>query len=156
MKQKKLFKSLFEELTNSCSSVDSHNKLFTNYNEQSGLTSVLLAKLLEAFLKKEASDWDKQSWIDDSIITVIEKKEKYIVLEGVMIWGKLNTTEQWTSPFSATFIFSDSNQTFKNYTFLFCDKSILKISYEKFNSHRDFWNQLPKNWKYTFKGNVSN
>lgn len=122
------------------------------FNVMLGETSFLLAALLQRQLEKTILDWDRQKWIDDSLI------EKYVIsgnsIGGIMIWGLETTTEQWTDPFYFHADFSKDNLHLKNYTFLFCDLEREEISYIEFNKNRNYWNLSNRNWKYIINSEI--
>ncbi|WP_326982724.1 hypothetical protein VUJ46_21630 [Chryseobacterium sp. MYb264] len=116
------------------------------YNESLGDTSFLLAGLLYS-LTKEDSNIDKTIWIDDSLITKVNRVDNIILIEGIMIWGKNNTTEQWVDPFKFKMNF---NSNFIDLIFLFKDSDLSEISYENFRDNRDYYSNEIESWKHKF------
>lgn len=136
------------ELVNHLDNIKSISQKVVYYNEILGDTSFLLAGLLESLLKKNFSDWDKKRWIDDSLITKVVIQNNKLTIEGVMIWGIENTTEQWTYPFSFQIELLKEEMSFRRFTFLFCDLDNHEIAYEEFRVNRDYWDKSSRNWKY--------
>ena len=124
------------------------------YNEALGDTSFLLSGLLYALLKKEKyHDW-LDRWIDDTLLmTVKMHDDNKLSIGGVLIWGKLKTTEQWTDPFYFEASLNLTNDSLEQYFFLFGDLEQPEVTYDDFNPHRDFWNKnlTDRNWKYTIR-----
>ena len=120
-----------------------------NYlNSMLGDTSFLLAGLLDSLLKREASDWDHSKWIDDCLINEVDKSNNKIGISGIMIWGKLNTTEQWTDPFYFELRLPRDEANSKRHTFLFSDLKHEEITYRSFRENRNYWDATERNWKY--------
>lgn len=138
---------LVDELYKHFDEIKSNNQGLTYYNELLGDTSFLLAGLLGSLLKQKYGDWHSKRWIDDSLITKVVEYNNEINIEGIMIWGKENTTEQWTSPFSFKINLAKNQPGFKKFTFLFCHAEDPEISYEEFKVNGDVWNKGRK-WKY--------
>lgn len=139
---------LVNELTKARERIKSIDKELVYYNESLGDTSFLLAGLLELLLKKNFGEWDSRKWIDDSLITSISTQNEKMNIEGIMIWGRENTTEQWTDPFSFEIELFMDEVNLKRFTFLFCDLDIHEISYEEFKINREYWDNSNRNWKY--------
>ena len=144
----KLVKLLASEIGNYLDDVLFNNPKQNYYNEILGDTSFLLAGLLQSLLKQRENDWEKNRWIDDSLIPKVIMHNQEVCIEGVMIWGIEYITEQWTSPFSFNLKLIDDRSDFEKFTFLFYDSDQPEISYEIFKVERDFWNRRKKNWKY--------
>lgn len=72
-----------------------------------------------------------------------------------MIWGKENTTEQWTSPFSFKMYLENDKRSFKKYIFWFCDADDQEVSYDEFRFNRDILNKEKRNWKYVIDSTTS-
>ena len=139
---------LLEELLSNIDNTTNF-KNSTYYNEILGDTSFLLAGLLNSIFKKE-SDGDENVWIDDSLITAIKLIDNKIFIDGVMIWGKGGTTEQWVEPFKFIMNLDKSLKNFTSYKFFFKDLDLKEISYEDFRENRDYYSHEIKNWKYEF------
>lgn len=148
---------LILELCNSLKSFNSGIEM-DYYNEELGDTSFLLAGYLEKQLRKNFQDWNKEKWIDDSLLTKINIDENKLSIWGVMIWGVKNLTEQWTEPFYFNVVLNDCQTDFIKSTLLFGDENCSEITYEEFNQNRDFWDvgyysnedwhPFERDWKY--------
>lgn len=145
---KEILGMLVHELINHLDKIKSINPTSVYYNETLGDTSFLLAGLLESLLKENFSEWDKRKWIDDSFITNVIIQSHKLIIEGVMIWGKMDTTEQWTEPFSFEIELLKDKTSFKEFTFVFGDLNNSEITYEEFRNNRDYWFASNRNWKY--------
>ncbi|WP_143309446.1 hypothetical protein [Chitinophaga vietnamensis] len=122
-------------------------------NERLGDTSFLLAGLLGSLLKEKYNEWHEQKWIDDSLITNVDTQNHQLIIEGVMIWGEMDTTEQWTSPFFFEIVLLADKAWFKKFTFLFCDLDKPEIAYEDFRDNRAYWVGRNRRWKYIINSN---
>jgi hypothetical protein len=129
------------------------------YNNLLGDTSFLLAGLLNQQLKEQIYSWDHDKWIDDSLITKVEINQNKLLIWGIMIWGRNNTTAQWTDPFYFEIILEDLDADKEvKYIFLFGDSNSPEIPYEKFNNNRNLWDKdfystdewdiQERDWKY--------
>lgn len=118
------------------------------YNESLGSVSFLLAGLLGSLFKKNVTDWDSNKWIDDSLLKNVKAENNILSIAGVMIWGKENTTKQWTDPFHFEIELMEKQKDFKKLTFLFCDSDKPAISYEDFKFNRYHWHKTNRNWRY--------
>ncbi len=145
---KEILGMLVRELIKHIDKIKSINPMSIYYNEILGDTSFLLAGLLELLLKKNYNEWDERKWIDDSLITNVIMQNNKLIIEGVMIWGKTDTTEQWTDPFSFEIELLNNKTSFKEFTFLFCDLDNPEITYENFRDNRDYWARTNRKWKY--------
>src|SRR5262245_27791496 len=95
--------------------------------------SYLLAGLLELLLKERVADWDSNTrWIDDSLIEEVDKRENKFGISGVMIWGRNDTSEQWTDPFYFEMRWLGNDDNRNRLTFLFCDLDSEEMSYGTF------------------------
>ena len=118
------------------------------YNEVLGDTSFLLAGLLDSLIKKYVKNWDRRKWFDDCLITKVANQNGKITIYGIMIFGKENTTEQWTAPFSFEIQLLKGEMDFGKFIFSFYDSIIPEIAYETFRYNREFWMERNNNWKY--------
>lgn len=128
------------------------------YNKYLGDTSILLTSLLQEGLL-EKTDWEPSKWLDDSLLTKIITRKKYICIWGIAIWGKAGTLEQWTDPLYFEGEINKTEVDFNQYTFLFGDLDNLEISYTDFLQNRDVWDKKyyknaewdphERNWRYT-------
>ena len=143
---------LESEINNHLDKLKNHLNL-DYFNELFGDTSFILAGLLEKLIKAKNCCWNEK-WIDDSLLKKIKLDNKKISIWGIMIWGKVDTNEQWTDPFYFETFLSD----FKQYFFLFGDLNQTEIIYDNFNKNRDVWDKCyysddnwhpsERNWKY--------
>lgn len=140
-------KMLAEELLNCLSEPIQIIRKNGYYNESLGDTSFLLSGLLGCLLE-QYPEWEKEKWLDDSLITNIKSEDQNIILNGVIIWGRDNTTEEWTDPFCFSGDLDKTTQTFRRYTFLFGDLGKDEISYSEYKHNRDYWNGKEYNWRY--------
>lgn len=150
---KEILTMLVCELVKHLDKIKSINQEQVYYNEILGDTSFLLAGLFESFLKKNYSEWNGRRWIDDSLITNVLIQKNKLKIDGIMIWGKKNTTEQWTDPFSFEIELLKNETNFREFTFWLCDLDIPQISYEEFRDNRDYWARTNRNWKYVINSN---
>ena len=150
---RKILTTLITELTKARERIKSIDEELVYYNEFLGDTSFLLAGLLELLLKINFDEWDSRKWIDDSLITSISTQNEKMNIEGIMIWGREDMTEQWTDPFSFEIELSMDEVNFERFTFLFCDLDIHEIPYEEFKINREYWDNSNRNWKYIINSN---
>lgn len=112
------------------------------YNSVFPDTSHLVAGLLYQLLNEEFPDWQKSGrWVDDSLLTKVKIDNQCIFIWGAIIWGKLNTTEQWTSPFYCELAFNKAFDNFDSYAFFFGDLDDPELIYEEFVSNRGHWDK---------------
>lgn len=138
---------LNDEIIEHLDEIKTINKNLVYYNDRLGHTSFLLAGLLQSILEKTITEWDKTRWIDDSLISNVDFNNNKLTLTGTMIWGKKNTTEQWTDPFSfETHLLNHAK--IKDFTFLFSYLDKHEITYEQFKANRNYWTTIKKKWKY--------
>jgi hypothetical protein len=143
---------------NSCKWEEIVHEHVQYYNGFMGDVSFLLSQILELELKEKVIDWDSQKWIDDSLLSKVVREGSNIRIWGVMIWGRHDTTKQWTDPFFFKIELAESADTFHGYTFLFCEEGSREISYEDFNFERGMWDESfystkdwdpsERKWKY--------
>jgi len=153
---KEILVALVDELTKHLEVIKAFKSKPLYYNEILGDTSFLLAGLLGSLLKKKYTEWNRKKWIDDSLITNVLVQKNKLVIEGVIIWGIENTTEQWTDPFLFEVELSKGKIVLKRFIFLFCDLVEPEISYEKFKVTRDYWQKKSeRNWKYEINSDES-
>ena len=118
--------------------------------------SFLLAGVLELNLKADCENWDTDKWIDDSLLTKVTVDKNKVSIWGVMIWGRLDTTEQWTDPFYFEIVLNEIG--FIEYTFLYGEEQSIEVTYEAFNQNRNLWDRgfysskdwdpSERNWEY--------
>lgn len=120
------------------------------YNRFLGDTSFLLAGLLQALLKEKVPQWDSKSrWIDDCLITHLRLFENRLVLGGVMIWGRMDTTEQWVDVFSFETEQVSKDEGSPRYAFSFCDSQRPERKYEEYGEGGPVVNNYEDiSWKY--------
>lgn len=157
MKQtQELLSLLVEELNKNLEKIKSIKKSrekVSSYNELLGKTSYILAGLLEAMLKEFEPEWDSERWIDDSLIYEILIEKKVLKICGTIIWGKLNTTEQWTDSFVYE-ILLDRIEGFKYFTYFFIDEKNPGILYEKYQNSAYLNSFSTINWKYVLSSDL--
>lgn len=152
--ESEIFEMLVHELCGHLDEFKSFHHKPIYYNKILGGTSFMLARLLELLLGKNYIEWDKEKWIDDSLITKVILDNNVIFLEGVMIWGKMGVNDQWTDPFS--FEISIDAKSSREFTFLFCDVNNPEIAYEVFRDNRDYWTEkTDRAWRYLINSNKS-
>ena len=132
---------LVSELFNHIDNLRSNASKLGYYNEITGDTSMLLARLLDSLLRINFEDWNSKKWIDDSLLSKVKVKNNNISIWGVMIWGMDEVTDQWTDPFYFEIQLNERELTFFKYHFLFCDLNQGEISYEEFAKHRQYWTE---------------
>ena len=133
-----------------------------NFNEIMGDSSFLLSGILERELENNPK-WNPNNWIDDSIIHKVKLKDSKIKIWGVIIWGKVSTTKQWTEPFYSEFSLDCKYAKLKELIILFGDEKVEEITYEEFAENRTFWDKdfysntnwkpSERNWKYRISSN---
>jgi hypothetical protein len=147
---KEIITMLVSELIAQIDNIKS-TKALVYYNEILGDTSFLLAGLLDLLMKKKFSDWDIQKWFDDCLITNVSIQSNMLKIDGVMIWGLNNTTEQWTEPFIFEIELLTEKSSYVDFTFSFGNLYFAEITYEKFVNEREYWVNKSNNWKYIIK-----
>ena len=150
---KEILLMLIHELVNNLDRIKSINPIPMYYNEVLGNASFLMAGLLESLLRESSNEWDERKWIDDSLITDVIIRNSKLIIEGVMIWGKMDVTEQWTDPFSFEIELLRKNMSFKKFTFSFCDSEKPEITYGEFRNNRNYWTKGNRKWKYVICSN---
>jgi hypothetical protein len=123
------------------------------FNRIAGDISFLLAALLNSFMKIKYEDWISEKWLDDSLIHGINFEGNRLQIWGVMIWGRHNTTEQWTDPFLFEIELNKDRLDFKSISFWFCDLLDPELTFERFVENRNYYNFDRINWKYTIESN---
>ncbi len=147
---KKILTMLNLELIEYFKNINSTYKNGLYFNQSLGNTSFLLAGLLEAMLRKNDTKWDRK-WIDDSLISnIIIEEGKRMRIGGIMIWGEINMTKQWVSPFCFEIEFH--KEKVKDFIFLYADDKD-KLTYEKFRDNRNHWENSNIVWKYKIESN---
>jgi len=145
---KEILVMLVRELIDHLDKVKNLKGDFEYYNDMLGDTSFILAALLESILKSNIGEWDNRKWIDDSLITEFVMRGKSLKIDGIMIWGRENTTEQWTEPFIFEIELLKEELRYKNFLFLLGDLDKPEITYEEFKDNRDYWIPSNRNWQY--------
>ena len=95
---------------------------------------------------------------------VVVKIDKDIAsIWGIMIWGRIDTNEQWVDPFYFEVKLNSDHSDFIKFTFLFGEDSLPEITYIEFNQNRNMWdkgfystknwNPSERNWKYILNTN---
>lgn len=131
------------------------------YNKSLGDVSFLVASVLGYELKK--NNWDKEKWVDDSLITKVENHSDEYKLWGYVIWGREGTTEQWVSPFFFGMKFKKGSVSIDSYKIFFGIKEADDISYEEFIRDRgifdsgfytsDNWDIFKRDWDFEINWN---
>lgn len=111
------------------------------YNEVMGSTSSLLSVILERILRNEKNDWIHDKWIDDSLLTNINKKRNKITIDGIMIWGH-SSKEQFIDLFSFTINLLPKINSFSTLKYFFIDATHNTVNYNRFRQKREFYNEL--------------
>jgi hypothetical protein len=149
---------IFEMLIHDCLKIDkdiiSSNK--DNYlNSSLGDISFLLSSFFESILKSH-SLISNDIWFDDSLITKFLFNKLFIEIEGFIIWGKINTTNQWVSPFNIKINFLNSRKN-SNYTILlkFGIEDDKLISYENIEKIFNFHTSTDMKWLHKLEFNFS-
>jgi hypothetical protein len=150
---KEILTMLVSELISHIDKIRSSSQTLVYYNELLGDTSFLLARFLELLLKKNFNEWDIRKWFDDCLITKVAIQNNTLKIDGVMIWGRNNTTEQWTEPFIFEIELLIENSSLEDFTFFFGDLYYNEITYEEFVNDREYWANKNNNWKYIIKSN---
>jgi hypothetical protein len=143
-----LFQMLVPELISGADKLSSVTTKPDYFNNLFGDSSFLLAGILETHIKEQFDDWEEGKWIDDCLISSAKFENPTLTLGGVMIWGREDTTEQWTDPFSFEIELLKDEGTYKKYAFLFGHLDEHEITYEEFRDDREYWNNREKDWKY--------
>ncbi len=160
---KELQQMLVEELNKVLKCFNS-DKILDYYNHEMGDTSFILSGILEQILQE--SGWESDKWMDDSLLTKVKIIGKKVSIWGVMIWGRIDTDEQWVSPFYFEIKLNNNFTDFVEFTFLFEEDGVSEITYQDFNQNRNMldkgfystenWNTSERNWKYVINLNNEN
>jgi hypothetical protein len=149
--KKEILEILVPELISGVDKLSSIGTKPDYYNELFGSTSFLLAGLLESLLKEQVDDWEETKWIDDSLLSGAYFENSTFTLDGVMIWGREDTTEQWTDPFCFKIELLIDKVGYKKYVFLFGQLGAHEVTYEEFRDNRSYWDSVEKDWKYVIQ-----
>lgn len=141
---------LGEELSDRLKNVKTDKSNSGYYNELLGDTSFLLAGLLYSALKSQYRDWREDKWIDDSLLTDVRVKESGVTIEGIMIFGRQGTNQQWVAPFVFTIKLVEGMEIDTNsFSFLFGTADDRYVSYEDFMGGSEVFDlSSNKDWKY--------
>ncbi len=125
----------------------------TFYNAVLGDSSFLLAGLLGVLLKKKVREWDSETrWMDDSLITAVRLFGKKLTLDGVMIWGKIGTTEEWVDRFSFEIEPLFDRLATQRLRFSFCDENTSEVTYEEYKGGGVLQDSNENiSWRYTIE-----
>lgn len=147
--------ALIHELKHFCININAINEDY--YNEYLGDTSILMTSILEEKLL-DTDNWEIGKWLDDCLLTKAKCQENKIFIWGVIIWGRLDTTKQWTDPLYFEIQLNDKWDDFIEMTFLLGEVDSPEIAYEEFNENRGMWdrnfysnknwNPVERNWNY--------
>lgn len=113
------------------------------YNEQLSDISSVLAALLGIKLHEKNVSWIDINWLDDCLIVNVDKRNEICSFEGVMIYGKEITSEQWVSPFQFK-----TNLENRQYSFLFGYNLHDEVSYHSYREHQDIFNIKIRDWQF--------
>lgn len=130
---------LLSELCVSTAQIE-NSKHLDCYNQLLGKTSYLLVEILERELKVDPN-WDRGMWLDDTLIHKVVNGDTEVKLWGVVIWGRIGTTKQWTSPFYCAVSINCKKTELNQLTFLFGDMNTDEIPYEELKSNRSYWDR---------------
>lgn len=124
-----------------------------SYNAVLGDSSFLLAELLGLLLKKDVREWDSETrWMDDSLITAVRLCGNKLTLEGVMIWGKIDTTAEWVDRFSFEIEPLFDRVATQRLRFSFCDENTSEVTYEEYKDGGVFQDSDENvSWKYVIE-----
>ncbi|KUY19861.1 hypothetical protein BAZ12_03725 [Elizabethkingia miricola] len=148
-----ILEMLTHELTIKLNNIEFKNSLSKYYNDTLGDSSFLLAGLLESILKANYEEWSNMNkWIDDSLIMSINTQNERLTIQGIMILGEIDTTQQWIAPFLFSVELFQSKINSKKFTFLFSDSDSYDITYEEFNNH-NYQINSDIEWKYIINSN---
>ncbi|RFS16846.1 hypothetical protein [Emticicia sp. C21] len=119
------------------------------YNAIFGDASFILAGILEQLLN-ESYHWGTKSgkWMDDALIEDFHLYEERLSINGVMIWGKGDTTEQWVEPFYFDVELNKNEVNMEGYNLYFGNTDNPAIPYTYFSNNREYWQQDLRNWEY--------
>lgn len=139
---------LVEELCASADNVECMDKSKRYFNDCVGDASFILAALLHQHLKLSKFDWCKKKWIDDCLLSKIQKNENEVCIWGVMIWGREGVNSQWVEPFFFK-IDLDCNGGQSDYIIMFGSADHPELKYEDFLQNREYWDvdyYVDENW----------
>ena len=148
---------LVSELYDSLDSIRANSQETGYYNKWMGRTSAFLAALLDSLMSAQTAEWRiSGKWIDDSLLTDVERDGDHLAIEGIMIWGKGGTTEQWTEPFYFEIELDLHEKGYNEYIFLFGDQDKSEVDYDYFSLHRHIWDGDQRRWKYFINSSEDN
>lgn len=138
---------LGNEIRKSLNQIRNRNAESSYYNDILGYTASTLAALLYVHLKEGQKNWESNKWVDDILIRWVESNGD-LKLRGIIIWGKRDTTEQWTEPIYFETSLDGDKVSMKKYVILFGDKNRSEITYEDFHANQDYWDQAINEWRH--------
>lgn len=139
---KELKEMLFDEFDKHLFKADLSKNL-GYYNEVCGDASFIIAAILDKKLEERGEYWNTETdWVDDCLLTRINLEEQKLSIWGIMIWGKSNTTKQWTDSFYFELDWINGS-SFRDgqMKFLFGDKNEESLIYSDFANDRGFWDR---------------
>ena len=140
---------LVNELWNSLDNLKALNSKPDYYNTTLGDTSYLLAGMLGKHMAMN-KDWPANQWFDDCLLTDVKQVSNRLSIWGITIWGRDNTTEQWTDPLLFKVELGNTKPGFNRYTLMFGDSNKPEITYEEFIMNRSYWEEgKARDWKFT-------
>ena len=124
--------------------------------------AAILARLLGEELEENFEDWESSRWLDDSFLSRVLVDNKRFFIWGVMIWGRMNTTAQWTAPFYFEIELNEVDKKgFIEMIFLFNEENPSEVTFEEFDQNHGLWDRefysnndwepSERNWKYSIK-----
>lgn len=135
------------------------------YNESMGDVSFLLAGLLHQHLKTPSFEWCDKNWIDDCLLTGVQRVEDEVSICGTVIWGKEGANSQWVEPFFFKMKLDCDNSIQYRYVLMFGDLNCAELTYEEFSQNREvfdiecctsnYCNSHERQWKYVIYSNES-
>ena len=108
-------------------------------NPSLGDLSFVLAGYVYLCLQEIDQQWGNLKWVDDIIFTKVVRIEGVIRIWGVLIWGRKNTTAQWTEPICAEVHKLDLEGNIYEIAVLFADKETRPLPYSNFVQNRGVW-----------------
>jgi hypothetical protein len=146
-----IYKMLVDELVDHVDNFVTVKRDNLYYNEILGNTSFLLAGLLGSILNSKNDQWVSNKWFDDSLITRISYNNGTFRIYGIMIWGKKDTTEQWTEPFGFVLKIYNIESYAGSFDLYFGNLDRNEISYELYKMDQSHWSDNVTNWRFIIK-----
>ncbi|MBN8670795.1 MAG: hypothetical protein J0L80_08920 [Chitinophagales bacterium] len=115
-------------------------------NNSLGDISFLIAAIIGFLMQQEADEWESRKWCDDTLITNFSINEDVIVCKGILIWGILDDTMQWTDPFEIEISVIDKRYNRFALILFFKDVYKTSITYEEYSINRHYWDFSSIDW----------